>query len=146
MPFCPQCREEFEEGIEVCFDCGDIPLVATLEGLPEPEVHLPGTEHIESEVRLLADSRELGQMLYDMLMKAGIPSYVYDDPVELEERQAALLAVPSKFAEDTWAKLRFLSYEEVETDEGSVRLYLPPDPTDGVGRAAQAPADAGLSS
>lgn len=39
MPFCPKCRCEFQDWVEVCIDCG-IPLVKTLlepETVPEPE-------------------------------------------------------------------------------------------------------------
>lgn len=37
MPFCPECRDEFEDWVEECPDC-HVRLVATLpEPLPEPE-------------------------------------------------------------------------------------------------------------
>jgi hypothetical protein len=35
MPFCPQCREEFQEWVEVCPDCG-VALVDKLEPIPRP--------------------------------------------------------------------------------------------------------------
>ena len=36
MPFCPKCRGEFQDWVEVCIDCG-VPLVDTLpEPVPEP--------------------------------------------------------------------------------------------------------------
>ena len=34
MPYCPDCRDEFQEWVEVCPDCG-VPLVDKLPELPE---------------------------------------------------------------------------------------------------------------
>ncbi|MFC2020497.1 hypothetical protein ACFLU1_01705 [Chloroflexota bacterium] len=34
MPYCPECRDEFENWVEACPDC-KVPLVALLPALPE---------------------------------------------------------------------------------------------------------------
>lgn len=46
MPYCPECRDEFEDWVEICPDCG-VPLVDVLP--PEPEIVL-----LEGDLVLLA--------------------------------------------------------------------------------------------
>ncbi len=124
MPYCPECREEFDSGVQVCVDCGDVALVARLEDLPAQEpAPLPGAEHIEGELRFYADSRELAQRLEASLVSGTIPVFTYEEPLETEGGQAWGLAVPSEFEERAWARLRAVPYEEVDLGEGPVRLY-----------------------
>lgn len=128
MPFCPQCREEFTEGIEVCVDCDETPLVATLEGIPEIEEPAPGSEHIEDEARFVAEDRPLAEAITSQLIAKGVPAYLYEEPVLVEGREVVLMAVPAAFVEDTHAQLRSIAFEEVELDDGgTVRLYARPD-------------------
>jgi len=57
MPFCPQCRCEYRQGVELCPEC-DVALVAGLS--PDPELIWDPTEWVtidesgdESEARIL---------------------------------------------------------------------------------------------
>jgi len=36
MPYCPKCREEFQDWVTMCLDCG-VPLVDILPDLPAPK-------------------------------------------------------------------------------------------------------------
>jgi len=69
MPFCPNCKYEYEAGVDRCADCG-VPLVERLEGehpQPRPEVPL---------VKLAEGLRPMVEMLADILRKCGIESLV----------------------------------------------------------------------
>ena len=43
MPYCPQCRDEFQDWVETCPDC-KVPLVNTLP--PLPVVEIPDGTHV----------------------------------------------------------------------------------------------------
>jgi len=73
MPYCPNCRYEYEPEIKVCPDCG----VALVDSLPEEEFvdednvrwvalhELPGLVHAE--------------MVKEVLQQRGIPCYIKAD-------------------------------------------------------------------
>lgn len=68
MPFCPNCKFEYNPGIEKCPDCGS-PLVERLEE----------GEHMRPEapvVKLAEGMRPMVEMLADMLRQKGIHSMV----------------------------------------------------------------------
>lgn len=132
MPFCPDCREEFDEGIQVCVDCGDISLVASLEGIEERVEPAPGAEFIEDELVVLAEDRRLAEAFVAHLLGARIPAYLYEEPFDLGGRSASALAVPGDFTEQTFTRLRGFPFEEIETAEGTLRLYGAPDAADDV--------------
>jgi hypothetical protein len=69
MPFCPNCKYEYEAGVERCADCGSL-LVERLEephSEPRPEVPL---------VKLAEGLRPMVEMLADILRKHAIYSLV----------------------------------------------------------------------
>jgi len=74
MPFCPNCRFEYKEGIEVCPDCG----TDLVEELPEEAGPLETVEFV-----LLKDlpSRLYAEMLKGALEKEGIACVVKGDDV-----------------------------------------------------------------
>ena len=39
MPFCPECRDEFQDWVTVCPDC-KVALVSELKDIPEPELYI----------------------------------------------------------------------------------------------------------
>ena len=51
MPFCPQCRDEFEDEVEVCPDCR----VALVPELPRKTVPAALVEKLHSEPQKLSD-------------------------------------------------------------------------------------------
>jgi len=69
MPFCPNCKYEYEAGVERCPDCGSS-LVERLEephSEPRPEVPL---------VKLAEGLRPMVEMLADILRRHAIQSVV----------------------------------------------------------------------
>lgn len=66
MPFCPNCRYEYEEGVTLCPDC-DVELVRELP---------PLYEDIEPVVVYYADDELTANMLKTYLEDNGIEAYV----------------------------------------------------------------------
>ena len=96
MPWCPKCKTEYQEGIEVCADCGT-PLV---DELPD-----------EEEMRVVAFISEeaLANKLVDYLGYSDIKAECHYD--ECEESYAILVGI-SKFSE---AKTAFRAFYSVES-------------------------------
>ena len=71
MPYCPECRFEYEEGVRTCPGCG-VDLVGKLpkESTPESPNFVP--------LRNLP-SRVYAQMLQEALKNEGIPSMIKGD-------------------------------------------------------------------
>ena len=69
MPYCPKCRDEFQDGVEVCPDC-KIALVEELPAQPEREeidepLAMMWTEILENEgIHSLVKSRDLRAAMY----------------------------------------------------------------------------------
>ena len=72
MPFCPKCRYEYVEGVEVCPDCG----VALVDELPEEE---PPRGKLVPIRRF--KSRLYAEMVKDVLDREGIPCFISGDDV-----------------------------------------------------------------
>lgn len=55
MPWCPKCKTEYIEGIEVCADC-HTPLVASLKDCPgeDPDAHRQQSGDVELEIDAMA--------------------------------------------------------------------------------------------
>lgn len=97
MPFCPRCREEYEEGFEECADCGD-KLVPSLDGLPPPE----SEEEPPSipEESLYADSLEVAEFMRKALVQSTIPAYIDKKRASAGGREGLYrVAVPKEFVE-----------------------------------------------
>jgi hypothetical protein len=80
MPYCPKCREEFQNWVMKCLDCG-VPLVDILPDLPVPEPEpppKPKEEPIkESLVHIAtAPSEPLAMMWTGILEDEGIYALV----------------------------------------------------------------------
>ncbi len=68
MPYCPECRDEFQEWVEVCPDC-NVALVRELPVLPEREVTDEPLVHIAT-----APNEPLANMWVGILENEGIHS------------------------------------------------------------------------
>lgn len=96
MPYCPKCREEFQNWVMKCLDCG-VPLVDILPDLPisEPEPPLkPKQEPIkESLVHVaIAPSEPLAMMWAGVLEDAGIRALVKTGDLEAAYYVPSLLS------------------------------------------------------
>jgi len=74
MPFCPNCRYEYEEGIKECPDCGATLVEKLKEDSPESVNYVP--------LRSLP-SRLYAEMLQEALKKEGIPSFIKSDDIAI---------------------------------------------------------------
>lgn len=96
MPWCPICKNEYQEGIEVCADCG-----ATLvDELPE-----------EKDMKVVAyiSEPELAEKLVEYLGYSNIEAeYSYD-----EEQQGYAISVEAKDYDE--AKVAFKAFYKVES-------------------------------
>jgi hypothetical protein len=72
MPFCPNCKYEYNEDVKECPDCGT-PLVDKL-----PEESFEDSDYVP--LRSLP-SRLYAEMLQEALKKEGIPSIIKGDDV-----------------------------------------------------------------
>ena len=77
MPFCPQCRDEFQDWVQVCPDCGEV-LLDELPALPEPQ---PEDDRVRQELSdeplvhiATAPSVSIAKMWAGILEQEGIPS------------------------------------------------------------------------
>lgn len=132
MPFCPNCRYEYLEGITTCADCGAA-LVRELPELPEtPEPPLvPGSPLV---VVYEAHDEFHSRMVKDALEEAGLPvielvdrTAAFDGAVDLSTkgRYSRLLTLASRAAQVRQFVADFLAaYEHgelalpTETPEG----------------------------
>jgi len=75
MPFCPKCKEEYRDGIEICAECGEA-LVATL---PTDDSKHPSIEFV-----LLAEAQGEIQtrLLKAALEQDGIPTILVGDTLD----------------------------------------------------------------
>jgi hypothetical protein len=106
MPWCPDCRTEYDPGIEFCSDCGAA-LVATLP---------PQDEGEEPVVVLDADSAIEAQVAKATLEAEGIPAFV----------QTPTLAIPGDNLVDDDNPEREVLVPAELADEAADILHTPP--------------------
>ena len=80
MPYCPECRDEFQEWVMVCPDC-DVPLVDILPELTVDEpASRPGSTVEPSQEKLAyiatAPNESLAMLWAGILENEGIPSFI----------------------------------------------------------------------
>lgn len=101
MPFCPQCRAEYVEGIATCADCG----VALVDALPpEPEHAHPRV--VERLHLVYEDEMAICELLAQELRQNGIECLVQGMSSLYEAPD--ILPATVKVAEEDW-----LRYESV---------------------------------
>ncbi len=116
MPYCPECKSEYEEGILKCSDCGAA-LVPQLEEEQE-EVHFP-----DETYTLVYVSNQIidVDMVKANLDGAGIESFILNqsDSNNLDAtRQNAKLFVKAEDAEDALSFIKNLEAQpDIEEDE-----------------------------
>ena len=79
MPFCPNCRYEYKEGIRECPDCG----ACLVQELPQEEATQTGLRKTAKSPHFVPlrnlPSRLYAQMLEEALRNEGIPSMTKGD-------------------------------------------------------------------
>jgi hypothetical protein len=115
MPFCPECKSEYEEGILKCSDCG-VKLVPQLEE-EQVKTHLPNGNYT-----LVYVSNQIidVDMIKANLDGAGIESYILNqsDSNNLDAtRQNAKLFVKAEDAEDALSFIENLNEQPDITEE-----------------------------
>ena len=77
MPFCPNCRYEYEPGVSECADCG-VPLVESLPEEPKPSDEelvelntLPGTMYAEM-VKEVLEKEGIGCVIKPSALSGGL--------------------------------------------------------------------------
>ena len=73
MPYCPKCRDEFEDWVKVCPDCN----VTLVDELPEMSV---SNGHEQTDVRSMKRRRIIGWVLFAL----GIPLFFIGGAVSKE--------------------------------------------------------------
>jgi HEAT repeat protein len=107
MPFCPECRDEYDASIETCAECGTT-LVATLdEGEPAPK-----------EARIAVEDEQVGQHLIDLLLAEGVEVNFDSEKHEVNGREYPQIVVPGEFSGYVAVFLtRSSRFQVTETDE-----------------------------
>ena len=86
MPFCPNCRTEYDEGYTVCADCG-ARLVEKLSQMTEKAAPSAYGGEANRVFLVSACSRESSAMLINMLNNSAIPAFARE-PQDASSGQA----------------------------------------------------------
>jgi threonine synthase len=131
MPFCPQCRFEYEAEVKVCPECG-VPLEAELP--PEEPAEQEGEEVEWQELVTVYSALEYGDVSVreSLLQASGIPTFISNEftvyaplltegfhlqvPQEYAEQAVAILGEGEHLAEPSEA-VEFPSGEEMDLPE-----------------------------
>jgi hypothetical protein len=109
MPFCPECRAEYVDGVETCQDC-QVPLVAELPKKEEPDyIEMAELDRVQDEVS--------GVMMKGILENSGITVIL---------RAAKLPAhdgIASTWSTDYWGKL-LVPKEDLEISRKILNDYM----------------------
>ena len=110
MPYCPQCRDEFQDWVKVCPDC-NVALVDELPALPERKISDEPLVHIATASNEIVANMWAGILEEDgircMLKGGGLQASMYASPLsvlyeiyvmESETDNASLILAP--FLED----------------------------------------------
>jgi len=74
MPFCPQCRYEYEIGIRQCPDCG----AKLVDRLPEKTDDIPGERVYKDWIPLASlTSQQMAEMVLESLRVKDIPAVIH---------------------------------------------------------------------
>jgi len=107
MPFCPNCRDEYDDSVDTCADCGSS-LVASLES----------AEAAPAEVKIAVEDAQVGQHLIDLLLAEGVEANFDADKIEVSGREFPQVVVPGEFAGYVAVFLtRSAKFQITETDE-----------------------------
>ncbi len=106
MPFCPQCKAEYTEGVSICADC-QVELVP--ERLPEDTV-----EYIDWEVVQEVPTEFEGNLIKGVLRGGGIDAVVH--PHEIPALGGVRL-------EPEWGEV-LVHYDELQAAKALVEEYL----------------------
>ena len=114
MPFCPQCRSEFNEGILICTDCGtDLVAELSLDA---------GVEYVDWKIVQSVSSEILGNILKGVLENGGI------ETVLRSHEMPSVGSVQGDFSPD-WGDI-LVHPEDFGRARDLIELYLASLPAD----------------
>ena len=153
MPWCPNCKTEYREGITHCTDC-KAALVASLD-LKETKVQNATSLLVQME----GEQKEIAKKLVDFLEYSGVPASlteqedgliaIYTAPEYLKDAKRhfrAFYSVETERALEKAAEDAFLSGEEDEEEETEDGFFAEEAESTESEDFAQSPAEAALRS
>lgn len=114
MPFCPNCCFEFNEGIQICADCG----TDLVSELPPGE----GVEYVDWKIVQSVSSEILGNILKGVLESGGI------EAVLRSHEMPSVGSVQGDFSPD-WGDI-LVRPEDFRSARNLIELYLASLPLD----------------
>ena len=120
MPFCPECKEEYEGNVERCADC-DVDLVPSLE---------TSGNGVPAEVKIMVANKQVGERLVDFLLMEGVEAALDGETHRWNDREVPAVKIPGQYYEFVAVFLtRSNQFQVVETDAEGKGLVDFFDPT-----------------
>ena len=120
MPFCPECKEEYEGNVERCADC-EVDLVESLES---------SGDGVPAEVKIMVVNKQVGERLVDLLLMEGVEAALDGETHAWDDREVPAVKIPGQYYEFVAVFLtRSNQFHVVETNAEGKGLVDFFDPT-----------------
>jgi HEAT repeat protein len=137
MPFCPNCREQYESHVSRCADC-DVDLVDRLSRAEPAEASPSAGGPPPHSFTLYAASEELAGRLANALDRADCPFVRGAEPAEVKGRTAWPISVPDEYAHQI-ASLLGIDPDAIEQGDTGSWVLLAPGSREAAGAAFESP-------
>ncbi|MGE5329163.1 MAG: hypothetical protein ACM3KR_06640 [Deltaproteobacteria bacterium] len=118
MPFCPKCKCEFAEDVQICNDCG-VELVAEVPTEAKEQI-----EQVQWQKVLNVASEEEASMIVELLKTSDIPamSHSYEVLTFIRNPQGVDILVPQNFYEQAEELLKVTLPSEMDNEINSAEI------------------------